>query len=785
MSGLNQTKHDGTTLSLSNIQHTGPPTAMGEADQWGTLPRSSERPLSKLFRRGSKSKLAPIADTREYKRTKARVQEATASVARAASTVAHDVVSTGSDLLQLAPIPALNIASSVLLSIWEAVELIETNRAACLRLAERCAELLIAIRAEVHRADSVAAELNQPLEKLKDVFEEVHAFLVRQTRRSFLQRYLKRDEVQRDISNCESSIDDALSLFHITIQIRTLSIVQESESRRVEDTKLLMSSTTTSSPSVSVTAGLSACDEVALLLTSATAEKLANPAKIRDMLSGFRHAQDIRDRETDLADLRRLLSTALQEKDDMAMLEVLQIGRDEMPEAIRMLQQILSGLDEGVHPTNRRPDSTTTTAYTGLYPFARVHSPSIRIGVRTPSPLALDTLDRDFITASIDALTRLSLEDDAGTSSWIIRPKEIVIYERISDKVFKGQCRGRAVVIKTFARDKPDGLTADEIDRWKHLCHPNVIELLGASSNRGQPPWFLVSPYLARGDLVQWLKSQPESLSLVRSWGMMYDIARGLSYLHENHVSHGSLKASNVLVADDEHCVLYNFQQTHGPASSVQPLRWQSPEVMLGTVTDLTTQADIYAYGILCVEILDGGIPWLSALDDDTILHFICNENRRPHVPHAGYPAYDIIEAAWMREPALRPSSQKICEIWKRYDWGSGFKFDNIQTPLARRANQVFEQSIPSPHSMTGRSRPQHPVALSDPIFLSEETHPQVPRDKYEPRGLTETVKQRRHDRVRRRANEHHLDQTGRHSRVGDLAEGGSDHASDTSTEDI
>ncbi|KZV66763.1 hypothetical protein PENSPDRAFT_688706 [Peniophora sp. CONT] len=206
---------------------------MGEADWWGALPRSADRCWAKkLF--GRAVKLATIADTREYKSTKVRVQ---ASVSRAVSAVAYDVLSAGSNLLQLASIPALNIASSVLLSIWDAVDLIETNQTACLHLTERCSEFLIAICAEVHRAGPRAvSELRQPLEKLEDVFEEVHASLVRQSRRSFLQRYLKRDEFQRDISHCESSIDDAISLFLITIQIRTLSLVQESESRRGEDT---------------------------------------------------------------------------------------------------------------------------------------------------------------------------------------------------------------------------------------------------------------------------------------------------------------------------------------------------------------------------------------------------------------------------------------------------------------------------------------------------------------------------------------------------------------------
>ena len=49
------------------------------------------------------------------------------AIAGAAATVAHDILSTGVDFLQLAPIPAISIAGTVLLSIWESVQLIEVT----------------------------------------------------------------------------------------------------------------------------------------------------------------------------------------------------------------------------------------------------------------------------------------------------------------------------------------------------------------------------------------------------------------------------------------------------------------------------------------------------------------------------------------------------------------------------------------------------------------------------------------------------------------------------------
>ncbi|KAG6872173.1 hypothetical protein C0993_002365, partial [Termitomyces sp. T159_Od127] len=42
----------------------------------------------------------------------------------------------------------------------------------------------------------------------------------------------------------------------------------------------------------------------------------------------------------------------------------------------------------------------------------------------------------------------------------------------------------------------------------------------------------------------------------------MSEIAQGMEYLHANGVLHGDLKAANVLVDDDAHCVISDFGQS-------------------------------------------------------------------------------------------------------------------------------------------------------------------------------------------------------------------------------
>lgn len=52
-------------------------------------------------------------------------------------------------------------------------------------------------------------------------------------------------------------------------------------------------------------------------------------------------------------------------------------------------------------------------------------------------------------------------------------------------------------------------------------------------------------------------------------------------------------------------------------------LRWQAPELMDGMGGQLTTEMDVYAFSICCIEVLTfGKMPWMY-MDDDTVRHIV------------------------------------------------------------------------------------------------------------------------------------------------------------------
>ncbi|THH14319.1 hypothetical protein EW146_g5999 [Bondarzewia mesenterica] len=683
---------------------------------WWNRKVDTPRPWTESTKR---KRTVPTEQTEGYIHTRQRVIEATASVLGMAAQVAHEALFAGVDLLRFAPVPGLEVAGSVLLNIWDALEMVEMNRLACLRLTERCADILISVRQEIIDAgNAVSNELQAPIAKLNTSFENVYVFLQKQAHRPFLHRYLKRDEILRSIAYCDAGLSDALGMFGVSIQIRTLKLVQANEVRRAQEHAAMVAHMELQGQQQSSTSPPEP------LFTQ------SDSTKIRELLHNLRQQQNEHDQAQDLADLRQLMHTALQTNSDVAMIEVLQVGRDEMPEAIKTLQRAL----EREMERQSEEESEATARASPFRPRGKVtgrvtRGHSFELGGRgacSDSPNhARDTLDREFMEGGIDALRRLSKTEEMSLPSWTITRFEIDLEEKIGigffSDVYKSKWREHTVAIKVLAETTPRKLFVREIGIWKTLAHPNVLELLGASSASGSQPWFFVSPYYSNGSLVKYLKDVPHNVP-VDFLKMIHEVAKGMAYLHEKGVLHGDLKAANVLVDDRLHCVISDFGQSEMKSEAYRisgyplphgTLRWQAPEMMSGAQV-LTQQIDVYAFAIVCVEILTrGNLPW-PMMDDEAVRRFVLVENMRPSLPlfHlTGSQLKDIIHAAWDFNPAFRPSFRQISkDIEKlRIDTGSSI-LESPRPPkfLDQWADQPMRPSpdmhpVPLPNSPTAR----------------------------------------------------------------------------------
>ncbi|THH30137.1 hypothetical protein EUX98_g4033 [Antrodiella citrinella] len=659
-------------------------------------------------------------------------REVAAEIVSTGLDVTREVLAVGAEVLEFAPIPGLAAAARVLVDIWDGVQLVDMNRLSCLRLTDRCATILMSIRDEIveasegqHPPYQVGAEMEPALRRLVDAFVGVHHLVVKIVHRPFLKRYLKRDDIAREITECDARLGDAMSVFGISIQIRILKQVLRGEEQRRADTKIILdkllhdalaegrlppgilgsdgsvhSSALPLSPAAAGPASEAPASE--LLPTPHFSTRIAQPSPAKPtptlhLLNSVLALQNERDTQYDTADLRQLMRNALSTSNDVDMIRVLQVSRDEMPEALKTLQRALEKVveqqetDEHAQaevaavevPKVTEPgadlvrSSTVVSTQSASTDRSRTTT-TTSASSKSRSRSSRDTLDQEFIESGIESLRRLSVTFSdsplplSSLPSWTITRYEVDRDAKIGmgffSDVYRGRWRTRQVAIKVLAETTPRRLFIHEVGIWKTLKHTNVLELLGASSTTGDPPWFFVSPYLKNGSLVGYLKSTDGEVDLLK---MIHEISKGMTYLHGKGVLHGDLKGANVLVDDRGHCVISDFGQSEmktevyrvsGTPLPHGTLRWQAPELMSGH-SNLTQAADVYAFAICCVEILTrGGLPWPMA-DDNTVRHFVLVQNMRPDLPltrawssqFAG-----IMSTWWDRNPDARPPFVQI-----------------------------------------------------------------------------------------------------------------------------
>ena len=281
-----------------------------------------------------------------------------------------------------------------------------------------------------------------------------------------------------------------------------------------------------------------------------------NPDEVTALLQTCRERQNEQDLAHDTEDMRQVMREALQSGNDAEMIDVLQISRHEMPEAIKTLQRALERQVEKERSTDtiieevvilsEEAEPLDPEGLTSPSPAGSIHS-KVRTDTLASARAraSTDTLDREFLEGGIDALRRMSKGSEISLPPWTITKWEVDREEKIGigffSDVYKGTWRGTAVAIKVLAPTTPRKLFVHEVEIWKSLSHPNVLELFGASSTSAEPPWFFVSPYMKHGSLVKYLKNL-NSHSSVNLLKIIYEVGLGMTYLHERGVLHGDLK---------------------------------------------------------------------------------------------------------------------------------------------------------------------------------------------------------------------------------------------------
>ncbi|KAF8633612.1 hypothetical protein AX15_001397 [Amanita polypyramis BW_CC] len=173
----------------------------------------------------------------------------------------------------------------------------------------------------------------------------------------------------------------------------------------------------------------------------------------------------------------------------------------------------------------------------------------------------------------------------------------------------KDQLTGQAVAIKKimkpFSTPVLSKRTYRELKLLKHIQHENIIGLKDVFIAPLEDLYFVTE--LLGTDLHRLLTSRPLEKQFIQYF--LYQILRGLKYVHSAGVVHRDLKPSNILV--NENCDLkicdFGLARIQDPQMTgyVSTRYYRAPEIML-TWQKYDVAVDIWSTGCIFAEMLEG-----------------------------------------------------------------------------------------------------------------------------------------------------------------------------------
>jgi len=191
------------------------------------------------------------------------------------------------------------------------------------------------------------------------------------------------------------------------------------------------------------------------------------------------------------------------------------------------------------------------------------------------------------------------------------------------------------------------------------LHHPNIVRILEAGEEDGTP---FLAMELVRGTTLRELLRTAGGLPLAKALDLARQVAEALDYAHSKGVIHRDLKPENLMILPDGRLVVMDFgiARVEGGAGLtatsvfVGTPAYAAPEAIGGGPVD--HRIDLYALGILMLEMLEGGLPFAGSSPLEQLqAHLEGKLPARAELDRAiPDDVWKLIEGLTAREPAER-----------------------------------------------------------------------------------------------------------------------------------
>ncbi|CAL5441275.1 unnamed protein product [Camellia sinensis] len=214
-----------------------------------------------------------------------------------------------------------------------------------------------------------------------------------------------------------------------------------------------------------------------------------------------------------------------------------------------------------------------------------------------------------------------------------------------------------AVKVLNLQESGADKSFLAECEALRNLRHRNLVKVITSCSSldfKGNDFKALVFEFMSNGSLESWLypssteQNHAKNLNLTQRLNIAIDVASALEYLHHHYdipVAHCDLKPSNVLLDNNLYAHVGDFglarflfaatgNSNYAQSSSIGirgTVGYVAPAFDdVGDITplfkysmggDISTQGDLYSYGIILLEMFTGKRPTNDMFTDDFNLH--------------------------------------------------------------------------------------------------------------------------------------------------------------------